>query len=736
MPRSTLFKIAAPLVLLVGCAGKPFFQPRETAATQRDAAAINIAVTQVAPWSEYVQALSPNFELTASAALTAAIPTTALLEQRLVDALVGSVGIGTERTSTAATRTVAVGTDGTETASSTATRTTSPGEIADVAAPGSPSVQSTLAFPTPPPVPTSDAMLRYSAATALFQEVQLLNRYVRDAALRTDYVPYIARIQLEVLPFARRQPYDVYAALGFFACTEGGTQGLVVGEGRGDCGDAESKLLVLPLLVTDNLENTLANRTASVIRQLSLALNVLQSGDAGMFGLRRSRERLDGILAYDTNSLLTVGRVTDNTLSARFGAPTQATAGQAMVPRTHNLTLLIMVPSKWVQDRVNNAGRRIVRVVGHWTVRHAETGQLLETNSSAHFTNEIDEFLRARLGKEEWAALTNRDALIADLQNAVFANDLMSFERALCAGATLGATPSGGVTCQDSLATGSDLRRRDLWMAIVQELQLLPDAGARFELPPHREYLAPPDQSIMLVDNKLDRTVVTLRDGRGLIADDLAATLKLKLAGAAEPWPVLAESVTVDATSTVATLRFPSIAMLNIGQLDRQQGRLVDSQVELCHRQIGRWVQETNQCSTQNTTRYGHVLYREAPANPAPLYAVRYTVTSIKPANATGSLDLHVELQKDGSNKPLINKLEIGVSGATLSSATLKTAGSSTPTTLPVLLGRTEITADGSVTLGLGNVGSDGNVTITTTPKDQNGNQQGPALGAIVFPVK
>jgi len=34
-------------------------------------------------------------------------------------------------------------------------------------------------------------MLRYAAATALYQEVKLLNRYVQDAAIRKDYVPYV-----------------------------------------------------------------------------------------------------------------------------------------------------------------------------------------------------------------------------------------------------------------------------------------------------------------------------------------------------------------------------------------------------------------------------------------------------------------------------------------------------------------------------------------------------------------
>ena len=57
--------------------------------------------------------------------------------------------------------------------------------------------------------------LQYNTALALHQEVQLLNSYIRNAAKRSGYIPYIVRLQITVLPFARNQPYDVYADIGF-----------------------------------------------------------------------------------------------------------------------------------------------------------------------------------------------------------------------------------------------------------------------------------------------------------------------------------------------------------------------------------------------------------------------------------------------------------------------------------------------------------------------------------------
>ena len=48
---------------------------------------VNVAVTLVAPWSEYVDQLSPGFELSAQEALKLAIPNTTVVEQRVQNAI-------------------------------------------------------------------------------------------------------------------------------------------------------------------------------------------------------------------------------------------------------------------------------------------------------------------------------------------------------------------------------------------------------------------------------------------------------------------------------------------------------------------------------------------------------------------------------------------------------------------------------------------------------------------------
>src|SRR5574337_2160671 len=98
-------------------------------------------------------------------------------------------------------------------------------------------------------------MLRYWVATALYQEVKLLDRYVKDAAIAGDYYPYLMRIQVTLMPRRRDLPYDAYTDVAMFA---------------GDFGDVQQDDVphLIPLLVTDDLEAMVQSRSVDQIRQL------------------------------------------------------------------------------------------------------------------------------------------------------------------------------------------------------------------------------------------------------------------------------------------------------------------------------------------------------------------------------------------------------------------------------------------------------------------------------------
>ena len=188
-----------------------------------------------------------------------------------------------------------------------------------------------------------DPVLQYQTATALFQEVQLLNSYLKFAALQSCFTPYLVRLQIGVTPYARRQPYDVFQRVSLF-----------VGDGvvsdKEDPSDACSKVKdhqprVVPLVVTDNLELSREHQAQQVSRQLGLALSGIVSNAALGGQLNRLTESLDAIEGNSLNSLTSVTRVNDSTFLTRLGAANDASVkdyGRAMVARNYNVTVVVL----------------------------------------------------------------------------------------------------------------------------------------------------------------------------------------------------------------------------------------------------------------------------------------------------------------------------------------------------------------------------------------------------------
>src|SRR5262249_3461988 len=142
-----------------------------------------------------------------------------------------------------------------------------------------------------------DPVLQYQAAAALFQEVQLLNRYVRDAAQRRDSTPYVVRLQVSVSPWRREQGYDAITNVSFFPGRDpingiagqfvqcGGRtapQGVIPGspnEYASYC--APKSVNGVPLLVTGDLETAMRQKSEEKLRQYGVALEVLMHGLGG-----------------------------------------------------------------------------------------------------------------------------------------------------------------------------------------------------------------------------------------------------------------------------------------------------------------------------------------------------------------------------------------------------------------------------------------------------------------------
>jgi hypothetical protein len=224
---------------LVACRTEGFH--RETRAIdQRDAGVVHVTVLAVAPWSHYVDALSPRFSMTA-------------------DEAVGRVVRDTRQSFESSQSSVSTGVSATEKPSTYGAPT------------GPDAIKASNFTALPDRLKGPDAMMEVWTANSLYQEVQILNRVLRDAVIPTGFRPYLVRLQVSLMPRRRHQPYDAYTTLPFFA-PEAAPSGAVARRevappsvSLRDAGTTGSPggtgPVVLPLLVTDNLESSLVSRS-------------------------------------------------------------------------------------------------------------------------------------------------------------------------------------------------------------------------------------------------------------------------------------------------------------------------------------------------------------------------------------------------------------------------------------------------------------------------------------------
>jgi hypothetical protein len=459
--------VRLPLIVIVlsaaGCAWTSHPAKKEVVrpASQEEAGSVHLAVLSVGPWDEFVDALQPEFDLTPEGALERVLAPTRISAEHAEDALRLRLAAGAAPPESAPA-----------------------GPVADAALP-----QVTL---------HADAMTQYWAATALYEEVQLLSRYLRHAAIRPGCTAYVVRMQITLIPRRRDIPDDAYATISFFPAGEGSTaewsnrgeaepasneeKEPPAGEAKGE-GTVEKVPEVLPLLVTDNLEAGVASTSSSSARELGLAAG----GKGGSVGLDVASGESERAAGLDLNSLLTVARVSDNTLRVRLGALQQGTAKYAMVPRTHDITVLVMMP-----EGVNR-----LHLVMRTVFVDAETGQELPRRSEAR----VDELL-AQVGAEYGVETGRLRTLLALAQR----NDAAAF-----------------------FAQAKDVRRpENLWLDLVSVAIGGQYAASIVDMQPParapRTPELPPPQGVLIEDDG-GNCLVSLFGGRYLQRDHLRAYL-------------------------------------------------------------------------------------------------------------------------------------------------------------------------------------------------------------------
>lgn len=404
-------QISAMLVLggLMGCAGSLATGPVGSS---------HVAVLSVTSWQDYKAALSPKYNLTEAAALDSAIPDTRLYEVAVLDALRARVGIrvapSAVLTEGFGAPTVAAGAP--EGAPATQPGVTAAGEPVELPAldGDTPRLPSDLQLPSHDKL-KGDAVLKYLAGTALFQEVKLLERYVLDAAQRNGYEPFIVRLQIANQPFGDDKAYDLFSNIAFFM-DRVGTEVFIpkqeelrarlaaietqkaelssrltgvfvqsadrdrvriqLNEATLSATRIQEELqavtaqatkppqshktpVIVPLLVTDQIEAALLSGRADELRQMALSVAAAYAGIGGDLQLEKVDQLLEKAAGRSHRSTFTVGRLANNILRVRIGAKSRpqldakskSTVVYETIARTHNVSLLVLVPNDVVAVR-------------------------------------------------------------------------------------------------------------------------------------------------------------------------------------------------------------------------------------------------------------------------------------------------------------------------------------------------------------------------------------------------
>lgn len=622
--RAGLTAAAALTLLATGC--QYFYEleefTRPDPVTQAEAGSTHVFGVAY-PWRTFVDALQPTFPMTPDLALASAIPTTASFTARTVEAFRGQLGIGLPRSTTTETQTSATDAAGVQSATESRTRSLEPGQ-----APTPPTALGTVpgasTLPALTAALTEDPFLKYSVANDLYQEIQILNRALREIYIGKDVVPYLVRLKVSPLAYRRKLGYDSYTDVVFFDAAQGeennppesvtqasqaavgvelGPPGCVALLRRsakveldrcdstpfpaaardrarhGRAPNARLKQLpyVVPLLVTDNLEVASDVVTAQAILELAAAVSGTP-GNVGVGGqLQALRDSLNQAQANARNALRTVVRLGDNAirvrLGAAFGTGAYGTKGYDQTTRTHNVSLLVLVPKAQL-DAVKQYDDKdaLLQVEARTMLRHAKTGERLpvanHSESGAVFRSIADSFrlprrvaqVRVCQGKSEATCRVSEAdvntvdreravALLSRLREAAFYRDIDEFNNIIDAET-------------DGLSRNQDIN--GLWTALTSFSGDFDRASFTIRLPkPAARCLPPTGQVVLLSDDAKAKVTTALVSGvAGYEVGDLSARLALGSGAPRDRSEVVAGSVSL--TGGLLALTFPSLGTLGL----------------------------------------------------------------------------------------------------------------------------------------------------------------------------
>jgi hypothetical protein len=320
----------------------------QTVDSLEEAGSVHVAVLAITPWSDIKAKLRPNLQVDSKSLREQAIPVTWSLLDKYLDILRLQAALAPTTVKATSKTTTHAETGEAETTTSDTTTDVAPGTARTTALP-----QALTAASAPGTNPSGTVAINSSLAAramaSFTQDVQALNAEVDSAARRTGFDPYLVRIQISVMPRRRHLGYDVYSNLSFFS---------YAGKFDADSGAAGVRTpnagtpFIVPLLSSDSVETAQRAQSIEVLRDVGVALDLVRGfGSAGV-SAGSQRDRQQALQGLDVNSVLTLGRLADNTLRVRLGAAFDPGGGYAVHPRTNTISVLVFFPKKAQQTRV------------------------------------------------------------------------------------------------------------------------------------------------------------------------------------------------------------------------------------------------------------------------------------------------------------------------------------------------------------------------------------------------
>ncbi|MGH1432555.1 MAG: hypothetical protein ACRBB4_15740 [Neptuniibacter sp.] len=418
-------------------------------------ATVNVSIDAIAPWSVYSDALTTDFKLNSDQAFQKVLPNTSFEENIYKDMIRAALSLSPYQTSkegesSSESSSEEVEIEGGERTSSSEQSIKNSeslkekridGVIDFELLKGEPSNQLSASRFNGNDLKTlqSDPMLQYHTAQALYQEVKIINSYLKHAVNHIGYKAFFVRMSVHINPKGSNLPYDTNVNVSFFNDSKSQFDNeleTLVNDFRINASlynkaitdnknaikmqtelkeayptvhsyvDNLSKVvhipatkkppIVLPLLVRDNLEAAVSSHTTNTIREFAFALTLLRSGSGLGGSFNSDFEKLRSVFGRNLNSLYSVAKLGDNTLKVHIGAGNNGLGNPEMVTRNHNVTFVLLIPKgengipAKIDEKVNGVQlTEFVHAIDGSTI-YQNTASFLQNQSRSLFKNLLE----------------------------------------------------------------------------------------------------------------------------------------------------------------------------------------------------------------------------------------------------------------------------------------------------------------------------------------------------------